>query len=246
MVAVLGLRRFAWPAVNVTMENFEGLENIQLFSGLNASQKAWLAARLYQRTFPEGMELMIAGTPGEVVYFILSGTVKIYVPQANGTDVIVNLMGPGDTVGELSVLDSAGRSASVITLEETQAVWMSRSHFQEALQTIPELAQNLLRILSTRLRRTTEQIQTLASLSIPERVINQLLLIAENYGRVRPEGIYIPIRLTQGEIAELVGASRKRVNQVMVSLKRSGLISSDAQAHITLHNAEALKSWEED
>lgn len=246
MVAVLGLRRFAWPAVNVTMENFEGLENIQLFSGLNASQKAWLAARLYRRTFPEGMELMIAGTPGEVVYFILSGTVKIYVPQANGTDVIVNLMGPGDTVGELSVLDSAGRSASVITLEETQAVWMSRSHFQEALQTIPELAQNLLRILSTRLRRTTEQIQTLASLSIPERVINQLLLIAENYGRVRPEGIYIPIRLTQGEIAELVGASRKRVNQVMVSLKRSGLISSDAQAHITLHNAEALKSWEED
>ena len=245
MVAVIGLRRVAWSSVSAAMETFEGLDHIQLFSGLNASQKAWIAARLYRRTFPEGMELMIAGTPGEVVYFILSGTVKIYIPQINGTDVIVNLMGPGDTVGELSVLDSAGRSASVITLEETQVAWMSRSHFQEALQTIPDLSQNLLRILSGRLRRTTEQSQILASLTIPERVVNQLLLIAENYGRVRPEGIYIPIRLTQGEIAELVGASRKRVNQVMVSLKRSGLISSDAQAHITLHDAEALKDWEE-
>jgi CRP/FNR family transcriptional regulator, cyclic AMP receptor protein len=223
----------------------EGLNRVQLFEGLTPAQLAWIGSRLYERVFPPDVDLIVAGTPGEVIYFILSGTVKVYITQANGTDVIVNIMGPGDTVGELSVLDSGGRSASVITLEETHAAWMSRSHFQEALQTFPLLSNNLLKILSGRLRHTTEKIQTLASLSIPERVIQQLLIIAENYGRVRPQGIFIPIRLTQGEIAELVGASRKRVNQVMVALKRDGLVSSDAESHITLHDAEALQNWKE-
>lgn len=219
------------------------IANLRLFEGLTAVQLAWINSRLCTRTFQAGMDFILADTPGEVVYIILSGTCKVYIMQLDGSQVIVNLLGPGDTVGEMSVINSTGRSANVITLEETRVAWLSREHFQEALQTIPILAQNMLRILSGRLRLTTDHFQTIASLDIPGRIAHQLLAIAEIYGEMQPEGIYIPIRLTQGDISELVGASRKRVNQVIVALKRDGVLSIDAQSHILIHDAARLRRW---
>jgi CRP-like cAMP-binding protein len=216
------------------------VENIRLFSGTSPQQMAWLKDRLHAHTFPENADLMIAGTPGEAVYFILSGTVKIYVPQLDGTEVTVNLMGPGDTVGELSAIDNSGRSASVITLEETRVVWISRMDFQEAIRTIPPVSDNLLRTLSTRLRNTTDNIQAYASLDIPGRIARQILVIASHYGQSNNDGIYIPLRLTQNDIAELVGASRKRVNQIMVVLKREEVIAVDAGWHITILRKDVL------
>lgn len=217
------------------------VENIRLFSGTSPQQMAWIKDRLHAHTFPENADLMIAGTPGEAVYFILSGTVRIYVPQLDGTEVTVNLMGPGDTVGELSAIDSVGRSASVITLEETRIVWMSRVDFQEAIHTIPAVSENLLRTLSTRLRSTTDNIQAYASLDIPGRIARQILVIASNYGQNTKEGIFIPLRLTQHDISELVGASRKRVNQIMVMLKREEVIAVDAGWHITILRKNVLE-----
>jgi CRP/FNR family cyclic AMP-dependent transcriptional regulator len=216
-------------------------EKIRLFSGLSPQQSAWVSARLHTHSFPPGADLIIAGTPGEAVYFILNGTVKVYVPQLDGREVTVNLMGPGDTVGELSVIDAASRSASVITLEDTRVAWMSRSDFLEAIRTIPPLSDNLLRTLSTRLRNTTEHIQAYASLDIPGRIARQILVISANYGQQQEEGLYIPLRLTQNDIAELVGASRKRVNQVIVALKREGVISIDLRWHITVHRRDVLE-----
>jgi CRP/FNR family cyclic AMP-dependent transcriptional regulator len=217
------------------------VENIRLFSGTNPQQLGWIRDRLHAHTFPENADLMIAGTPGEAVYFILSGTIKIYIPQLDGSEVTVNLMGPGDTVGELSAIDSVGRSASVITLEETKVVWMSRTDFQEAIHTIPPVTDNLLRILSGRLRNTTDNMQAYASLDIPGRIARQILVIASHYGQAVKEGIYIPLRLTQNDIAELVGASRKRVNQIIVVLKREDVIAVDAAWHITILRKDFLE-----
>lgn len=217
------------------------VENIRLFSGLTSQQASWVANRLHAHNFPSGADLIIAGTPGEAVYFIISGTVKVYVPQLDGREVTVNLMGPGDTVGEMSVIDNTGRSASVVTLEETKVLWMSREDFQEAFHTMPNLSENLLRTLSMRLRNTTENIQAYASLDIPGRIARQILAIAGTYGQTQPEGIYIPLRLTQNDIAELVGASRKRVNQVFVILKREGVLAVDAGWHITVYRKDFLE-----
>jgi CRP/FNR family cyclic AMP-dependent transcriptional regulator len=217
------------------------IDIIRLFSGLNPQQASWVSLRLHVHAFPPGSDLIIAGTPGEAVYFILSGTVKVYVPQLDGREVTVNLLGAGDTVGELSVIDSSSRSASVITLEDTRVAWMSRADFLEAVRTIPPISDNLLRTLTARLRSTTEHIQAYASLDIPGRIARQILVISATYGQSYENGIYIPLRLTQNDIAELVGASRKRVNQVMVVLKREGIISIDMRWHITVHRREALE-----
>lgn len=219
----------------------ETIEKIRLFTGLPPQHAAWITARLHTRVFPAGVDLIIAGTPGEAVYFILSGTVKVYMPQLDGREVTVNLLGTGDTVGELSVIDAASRSANVITLEETRVAWLSRSDFLEAIRTIPTLIDNLLRTLTGRVRTTTKQMQAFASLDIPGRIARQILVIAANYGVEQEDGLYIPLRLTQNEIAELVGASRKRVNQVIVALKRENAISIDLRWHITIHRRDLLE-----
>jgi CRP/FNR family transcriptional regulator, cyclic AMP receptor protein len=218
------------------------LESIPLFSGLPENQRDWVAARLSERIFARNQEMIVAGMPGEHLYIILSGTVKVYIPQLDGDEVIVAILGPGDPVGEMSIIDHSGRSASVITLEETCVLWMGQSSFQEALHTMPVLAQNLIAILNSRLRSSTGQIQALAALDVQQRVIRQLLYFAGRYGRAsRDSEVIIPIRLTQSDLAGLVGASRKRVNQAIVVLKHSGWIAIDADYHITLLNKLALE-----
>ena len=217
----------------MTKGALDTLSTIRLFSGLNHSQLLWLNARIHTQAFPEHVDLVIEGEPGEVVYFILSGTVKVFLPQLDGSQVTVNIEGPGDMIGELSAIDQAGRAASVVTLEPTQTVWMSREHFLETLRTLPPANENLLRLLVERVRRTTELVRAYAVLDVPGRIIRQLLTLADQYGHRTQNGIYIPLCLMQNDIAELVGSSRKRANQVMVALRREGLIVSDTAGHIT-------------
>ncbi len=217
------------------------LAQTDLFRGLSADQLRWLGPRLHRKTFAADTHIITAEQPGEIVYIIVSGTVKIHVEQADGTDVIISILGPGDTVGEMSVFDGALRSANVVTLEESVLLWMDRATFHEGLRAIPAMISNLVHIMSHRLRLTTDQIQALATLNVDGRIARQILAFAQRYGKANGNGaVLIPIRLTQGDIADLVGASRKRVNQVMVNYKRKHLISVDHANRITIHDQEAL------
>jgi CRP/FNR family cyclic AMP-dependent transcriptional regulator len=216
------------------------IREIDLFKNLNDADQARVDLFLHSRTYPAGANLITAEMPGEIVYIIESGTVKIHIEQADGRDVILAILGPGDIVGEMSLIDSAGRSASVITLEESQLAWMSGRDFQECLKAIPAVAQNLVRVMSRRVRLANELIQALAHLDVHGRVARQLLAFADKYGTEGASGVLIPIRLTQGDIADLVGASRKRVNQVMVTFKDSGYIAVDEKGRITVLDRKSL------
>jgi len=217
------------------------LAKVALFEGLNPKQWNRLNEYLYGRVFPAGTNIITAEQPGEVVYVILRGAVKIFQDQVDGTRVILALLGPGDIVGEMSLIDSAGRSANVITIEDSHLLWMERRAFQHCLETIPEMNANLVKILARRVRLANEQIQALASLDVYGRVARQFLAFTEKYGEISDCGdTFIPIRLTQSDLAELVGASRKRVNQVMVSFKRQGLIKVDGDGYVTVQNRKEL------
>lgn len=217
------------------------LASIALFHGIGPEQLSWLNDHLHRKTFPAGSFLFTADQPGEVVYIILSGTVKIHVDQEDGTEVILAILGAGDTVGEMSLIDSAGRSASVATLEQSTLLWMDRGTFQECLRTMPAMTYNLVQILCDRLRLANEQIQSLAALDVYDRIARLILAFAQQYGQTAAgSDIVIPIRLTQSDIAGLVGASRKRVNQVIVFYKQRQYISVDQDFRITVHNQEAL------
>ena len=220
------------------------LADIQLFEGLTVAQLDWVAARAHRRAFPAGTNVLTIEQPGEAVYIILHGTVKIHVEQGDGRDVILSILGAGDLLGEMSLIDSIGRSASALTLENSLMLWMDKQTFNQLLDEFPPVARNLVRILSARVRLSDQLIQALASLDVYGRVARQLLAFAERYGRPCGEGeIRIPIALTQGDIADLVGASRKRVNQVMVAFKSQDLLSTDAEGHIILYDREGLARY---
>ncbi len=219
------------------------LSDIQLFEGLTPAQLDWVARRAHRRMFASGANVMTAEQPGEAVYIVLFGTIKVHVEQTDGRDVILSILGSGDTIGEMSLIDSVGRSASVTTLEDSLLLWMGKETFQELLDNYPPVARNLVRILSARVRLSDQLIQALATLDVYGRVARQLLAFAEKYGRVTADGIQIRITFTQGDVADLVGASRKRVNQVMVSFKEQGLIGTDAEGRILLLNREGLAKY---
>lgn len=217
------------------------LADIPLFAGLDDARLAAVNGLLRRRVFASGTNVISAETPGDVVYVILSGTVKIKMDQSDGSEVIVAMLGPGEIVGELSVLDSAGRSADVLTQEECEMLWLDRASFDELIVAEPVIMHNLLRLLSRRIRLSTEQIQALCTLDVYGKVARQLLVFANQYGLRGPEGVLIPMRLTQSDIAGLVGASRERVNQVFVSLRRRKLLRVDTSYRVTVLDEEKLR-----
>lgn len=216
------------------------LAELPLFHGLPAERLRRLAEVLRKKAVPAGTNMITADQPGEVVYVLLEGTVKILIEQMDGREVILAFLGAGDTVGEMSLVDSAGRSANVMTMERCTFLWMDRATFQDLLRNVPEFAQNLVRLLSSRLRMANEQIQSLSSLDVAGRLARQILAFSERYGAATEGGTQIGLRLTQTDLAELVGASRERVNQVMVDFRQKGLLSVDSSHHILVHQAAEL------
>jgi CRP/FNR family cyclic AMP-dependent transcriptional regulator len=217
------------------------LGRIALFANLPPEHLGQLSELLHCKTFAAGTTLMTADQPGESVYFIVSGTVKVHIEQENGGDVIISILGPGDSVGEMSALDNVNRSASVAMLEESMLFWLDRETFRRCVATIPALAYNLSCVLSARLRTANEQIQSLAAFDAETRIARQIVAFAERYGQQAANGdLYIPIRLTQTDIAALVGASREHANKILVSYKERNYLSVDQAHHITVHDLQAI------
>jgi CRP/FNR family cyclic AMP-dependent transcriptional regulator len=218
------------------------LLDIPLFNNLSDEELETINQKLRKHNFPSGSNVITFETPGEVLYVILSGTVKIKVDQVDGKEVIIALLGSGEIVGELSVLDSDSRSADVLTQEDSTLLWMDRESFRELMKTNPTVTLNLLRILTRRVRLSTEQIQALGTLDVLGKVARQLLVFADQYGVKGAEGVCIPMRLTQSDIAGLVGASRERVNQVFVNLRERDLIKVSGTYRITILNIDKLRN----
>jgi CRP/FNR family transcriptional regulator, cyclic AMP receptor protein len=216
------------------------LQEIALFHDLAFDQLALLSASLRHRRYPAATTIIRAGQPGEGMYVVLAGTVKVQVEQADGDNVILAILGAGQIVGEMSLADSLSCSATVVTLEESRLLWIDRARFQGYLQSIPGLQRNVIQLLSTRLRLANAQIQALATLDTASRVARQIMAFAQEYGQRVADSTLIPIRLTQDDLADLVGASRVHVNRVLTDYKRRGVLSVDQRHYITVHNIAEL------
>jgi CRP/FNR family transcriptional regulator, cyclic AMP receptor protein len=223
------------------MPDPSSLREIALFRDLSSDQLSWINNHLHVNIFPAGRHIVNVEELGETVYIILEGTVKVYLNRSDGTEVILAILGSGDTVGELSLLDSTGRSANVVTMEKSTLLRMDRTTFWESLQKIPAMNLQMVHVVCDRLRVANEQVKALATLDIPSRIARQILAIAQKFGQVATNGdILIPVPLTQSDIAGLVGAVRESVNPVIVEYKRLKYISVDTHYRITIHNKEAL------
>jgi CRP/FNR family cyclic AMP-dependent transcriptional regulator len=186
---------------------------VALFRSLPAEQLSKVEARLRRRTFLAGANVITAEESDETVYVVLEGSVKVYVTRPDGSEVILAILGAGEIVGEMSIADSLGRSANVITLEETIFLLMDRGTFRASVEELPTMALNLANVLSRRLRLANAHLRSVAEMDVLARVAAQLSALAREYGEPSSRtGTLIPLPLTQSDLAALVGASRVRVN----------------------------------
>ena len=224
----------------------QGSRKAQLFRGLSAAELAQVNDLLGRTKFPAGAMILTADQPGEIAYVILDGTLKVSTIQSNGRELTLALIGPGEIVGELALADRAARSADVTALEPSVLVWIDRGTFERLRRDIPGITENLLRLLVRRLRLANAQLQAMATLDVHGRVARQLLALADALGEEAADGsVRIPLRITQSDLAALVGATRVRVNEVLVGFTRRRNIAVDRQHRITIRDRAELEAYVE-
>jgi len=220
------VRRTAPPGA-LPADHIETLAKVSLFAGLDADGLSDLAAVIRRRTFRPGEVIFHRDDPGQALYVIQQGKVKIYITSPDGQEVSLAVFGPGDYFGELALLDGQPRSASAIALEPVDSFALQRADFTNAVLHHPRIAIQVMNVLSRRLRQTDAMIEDLLFLDVHGRVAKKLLDLAELHGARTPEGIRIELRLTQGELAAMVGASRESVNKVMGYFTDKRFITTD-------------------
>jgi CRP-like cAMP-binding protein len=216
------------------MNSVSHLRTFSLFRDLSDDDLEKLSSVLHRRQVAAGTLVITAEQRGEALYLISRGSVRVFLDEANGAQVTVALLGSGDSVGEMSLIDEGGRSAHAMTLEDSELLWMDRRAFLDAVRHVPLLAHNLLRDLSQRLRLANLQIRSLVTLSVPERLARQLLLFCDRYGQTTEAGTRIPLPLHQNDLAELIGTSRESVNRAMSKLRKDGILKDSTVGLVIL------------
>lgn len=218
-------------------ENKAFLKRVPLFSGLTDSQIERLAAGSVRRNFPRGRTIVAEGEPSQSLYVLLSGRAKVQRSDTEGKEVILSVLGSGECFGEMSLIDDAPRSASVITLESSDFISIAKDSFKSVLVTSPEISLRIMKGLVKRLREADKKIETLALLDVYGRVARVLLDFSEPVGNDR----IVKNKLPRQEIAKMIGASREMVSRVMKGLENEGYITAMPEGKIMLR--EKLSSY---
>jgi len=181
-----------------------------------------LASRGQIRSFAKGTVFLRESDPGDGLFVLLHGKVKVYVSDEQGREMILNHYGPGDYVGEMA-FDGKGRSASVRALEPTVCAFVSREALFEAIRANPEIVLHLFANAIARMRNMTIEVKNLALLDVYGRVARLLLSLPTVLGKDGRAWTVEP--LTQQEIANRVGASRDMVSRILKELRAGGYIA---------------------
>ncbi|MCX8004498.1 MAG: Crp/Fnr family transcriptional regulator [Burkholderiaceae bacterium] len=193
----------------------------QLIAAIGDPMVREIAARGQPRSFPKNTVIINEGDRGDSLFVILAGKVKVYVSDNDGREMILDIHGAGDYVGEMS-LDGRPRSASVMTLEPTTCAVVTREALREAIARNPDVAMSLISTLIERARIATDNVKNLALMDVYGRVARLLLSLAKE----QPDGkLVVPERMTQQDIADRVGASRDMISRIFKDLTIGGYIS---------------------
>lgn len=206
------------------MNKLKLLRSVAPFSRLSDEQLELLAVRLGVASFQRGETIFHQGSPGSVLYIIVSGQVRIYTTGETGQELSVTIFRAGDFFGELSLLDNQPRSASTEAMIPTKTLTLHRADFTPILMDYPTIAIAILETLAVRLRNSTTYAEHLANYSAPQRVVHQLITLSARYGVTVGGATSIELRLTQDDLASLSGTTRETVNRVLASLRDQGLI----------------------
>jgi len=206
------------------------LARTELFKGVDDAARRLIAERVGERVVERGRSVFVQGEPGDRMYVLAEGAVKLYVSSRDGGIVELARHHPPASFGELALLDGGSRSASAEAVERSVLLVVTRAELLRLLRSEEKVAAALLRALGSMVRRTTRQVTDLVFLNLQGRVARQLLLLAEDGNGAGA----ITRRVTQGELATMVGGARQTVNQALKSLEASGCIRAVGRAFALL------------
>jgi CRP/FNR family cyclic AMP-dependent transcriptional regulator len=207
------------PSMETTQEF---LATVPLFKGLDPVELGRFGELLREKSYPKGSVILFEDDPGDALFIVREGRVKVVLVSEDGREVILGLLGVGEHFGELSLIDDQPRSAHVIAMEESSLLVLRRDDFRRRVEQSPSVAWSLLTELSRRLRRADGKIGSLVLLDVPGRIARMILDAAEEG---KSELIEKP--LTHQTIAHLIGASRETVSRAMREFQDSGWITTD-------------------
>ena len=204
----------------VTTQNVDFLATVPLFSGLDRSELEKFAEVTREKSYPKGSVILFEDDPGDSLFVVREGRVKVVLIGEDGREVILGVLGVGEYFGELSLIDDRPRSAHVIAMEDSNLLVLRREDFRKRVESSPSVAWGLLTELSRRLRRADDKIGGLVLLDVPGRIARLLLDLAEESGTNAIEKT-----LTHQTIAQMIGASRETVSRAMKDFQDAGWIA---------------------
>lgn len=204
----------------------DSLRECRLFAGVDEPSMRLVAAALRLRRFKRGETIFHADDPGNALFIVASGRVKIIIPAESGSEpAILTTVSPGGYFGELSLLDGAPRSATAVALDAVEVQVLRRDAFEGLVDAEPALRRALFAALAAEIRRLTSQVEDLHFFDLPGRLARHLLRSLGSAAGDPPSGLHrVPWPYTQGELAAMIGGSRQSVNRVLADLVAQDLL----------------------
>src|SRR5919202_2066705 len=217
------------------MQTVDFLSTVPLLSRIDRAELDQFVPLIREKTYPRGSVILFENDPGDALYIVREGRVKVVLVGEDGREVILGVLGVGDHFGELSLIDNQPRAAHVIAMDDSSLLVLYRDDFRRRVETSPAVALALLTELSRRLRRADEKIGGLVLLDVPGRIARLLLDLSEQAG-----GATIDKPLTHQTIAQIIGASRETVSRAMKEFQDAGWITVQRR-RITVADQSALR-----
>ncbi|MGH8970359.1 MAG: Crp/Fnr family transcriptional regulator [Actinomycetes bacterium] len=212
----------------------DGLGGAPLFAALDTEAAAALRASMKNVLLGRGKVLFDEGEPGDRLYVISEGKIKLGRTAPDGRENLLAILGQGEMFGELSLFDPGPRTATATAVTDATLLELNHDDLDVWLRARPEVAAHLLAALARRLRRTNEAMADLVFSDVPGRVAKALLDLAKRFGVQSEDGLHVTHDLTQEELAQLVGASRETVNKALADFAGRGFLRLEARAVVIL------------
>ncbi len=209
------------------MSVHDTLLKVPLFAHLDEEEVAKISKITRRKTYPKNSIIVFENDPGDSLYIVDMGQVKVVLTGEDGREVILSVLGDGDFFGEMSLIDDLPRSANVIAMEDSTLIVLYRDDFRRCLTEAPSIALGLMQSLSRRLRSADDKIGGLVLLDVPGRIARLLIELAD-----QGDGAAISRKITHHTIAQMVGSSRETVSRTIGSLAEKGIV------HVTRKSIE--------
>jgi len=224
------------------VDNIKYLKKIPLFTYLNESQLKKVENVILERSYQKGRIIFMEGEPGEAVFFLKSGRLKISKQTDDGREHILHLINPGGVFAEVVMFDDGMYPATAEVVEDCTIGMIRNVDMEKIISINPGIALGLLKIMARRLRISQQQLIELALMDTTRRAASILLFLAGEQGIKTAKGIEIAISLTNQDLGSLIGTSRETANRILNDFKRQKAIAVNKR-QITILDKYKLKSW---